>query len=135
MRQRLIEAGLSTQVKVDSAGLIDYHEGELPDSRMRHHAALHGYELTHRSRPVRREDFLHFDLIIGMDDANIRRLQSLAPSDEARRKIHKMTEFCRSHQVSSVPDPYYGGSSDFEYVIEILEDATQGLLDSLVFAV
>ena len=62
------EAGLEKEFVIDSAGILAYHQGELPDSRMRAHAARRGYELVHRSRPVRTEDFYNFDLIIGMDD-------------------------------------------------------------------
>ena len=65
------EAGLEDEFVIDSAGILSYHQGELPDSRMRAHAARRGYELVHRSRPVRTEDFYNFDLIIGMDDRNI----------------------------------------------------------------
>lgn len=67
-------AGLSDHYVVDSAGLIDYHEGELPDARMRRHAHKHGYELTHRSRPIRSEDFSRFDLIVAMDHQNRQQL-------------------------------------------------------------
>ena len=65
------EAGLEEEFVIDSAGILSYHQGELPDSRMRAHAARRGYQLVHRSRPVRTEDFYNFDLIIGMDDRNI----------------------------------------------------------------
>ncbi|MDL2247659.1 low molecular weight phosphotyrosine protein phosphatase, partial [Bacteroides sp. OttesenSCG-928-J23] len=68
MLRLLKEAGLESEYEVDSAGTAGYHEGELADSRMRMHASKRGYNLTHRSRPVRTEDFYEFDLIIGMDD-------------------------------------------------------------------
>lgn len=58
------EAGLEEEFVIDSAGILSYHQGELPDSRMRAHAARRGYQLVHRSRPVRTEDFYNFDLII-----------------------------------------------------------------------
>ncbi len=71
---------------IDSAGILSYHQGELPDSRMRAHAARRGYQLIHRSRPVRTEDFYNFDLIIGMDDRNIDDLKEKAPSMEEWKK-------------------------------------------------
>lgn len=90
------EAGLEDQFMIDSAGILAYHQGELPDSRMRAHAARRGYELVHRSRPVRTEDFYDFDLIIGMDDRNIDDLREKAPSPAEWEKIHRMTEYCHS---------------------------------------
>ncbi len=128
MREKLESEGLSDKVEVDSAGLIDYHEGELSDPRMIKHARKRGYNLYHRSRPIRNEDFSRFDMIIGMDDSNIKRLHNLAPSAGLSQKIHKMTEYSQEYSVSSVPDPYYGGERDFEYVLDLLEDACEGLI-------
>lgn len=117
----------------DSAGIIDYHEGELPDSRMRAHAARHGYRLTHRSRPVRAQDFEQFDIIVAMDERNREKLCRMAQTDEEREKVVMMASYLRSHtDYTIVPDPYYGGEEGFELVIELLEDACQGLLESLV---
>ena len=66
-RHLVSEAGQDEAFEIDSAGIIGHHEGELPDGRMRAHAARRGYDLTSRSRPIRYEDFFHFDYIIGMD--------------------------------------------------------------------
>jgi protein-tyrosine phosphatase len=132
MRTLLRRKGMDRAVEVDSAGILSYHQGELPDSRMRTHAARRGYQLTHRSRPVSTEDFFHFDLILGMDDRNIQDLKDRAPSPETERKIHRMTDYCQRKVVDYVPDPYYGGASGFENVLDILEDACQGLLEELV---
>ena len=105
------EAGREDEFVIDSAGILSYHQGELPDSRMRAHAARRGYNLTHRSRPVRTDDFYEFDLIIGMDDRNIDDLKERAPSVEACGKIHRMTEYCTKFaHADYVPDPYYGGA-------------------------
>ena len=79
-------------------------------------------------RPVRMSDFEEFDLILGMDDSNISRLHEVAPSLEAEAKIHRMTEYCSRIPADHVPDPYYGGAQGFENVIDILEDACEGLL-------
>lgn len=116
---------------VDSAGILSYHRGELPDPRMRMHASRRGYNLTHRSRPVETDDFFEFDMIIGMDDSNIDRLKEKAPDVESMNKIYRMTDFCVNKIADYVPDPYYGGAQGFENVLDILEDACQGLLDSI----
>lgn len=130
-RCKAIEAGFKDRFKIDSAGLIDYHKGELPDERMRYHAAKRGYILTHRSRPVTQHDFTEFDHILYMDDQNEQRLNKLAPSKEAITKIDRITRYCTQHNVSAVPDPYYGGEEGFEQVINLLEDACTGLLEHL----
>ena len=98
---------------------------------MRVHAARRGYHITHISRPVRYDDFFDFDWIVGMDDRNISKLKSLAPGLEEERKVVRMTDYCRLKVVDHVPDPYYGGDSGFENVLDILEDACAGLLDTL----
>ena len=128
MRKIVDEAGRTHDFEIDSAGLISYHEGEEADPRMKSHAWQHGYRITHLSRPVRESDFRHFDLIVGMDDANIDRLRRLSPDLGTDAKIHQISEFFLSHADDHVPDPYYGGSQGFEHVIDLLEDACQGIL-------
>lgn len=128
-RQKAQQAGLQ-HLHIDSAGIINYHEGELADSRMRHHAYQHGYHLTHRSRPVTTNDFHHFDMIVAMDDNNVKALQRLAPNG-TQNKIVRMVDFLEYHEAKEIPDPYYGGAKDFEWVIELLEDACEGLLGKL----
>lgn len=125
-------AGKESRYIVDSAGLIDFHEGELPDERMRNHARRHGYKLTHRSRPIKTADFKEFDWLVAMDEQNRDRLHHLAPGSESRAKILMMADYLTQHpDIGFVPDPYYGSANDFELVIELLEDACQGLLDAL----
>jgi protein-tyrosine phosphatase len=120
---------------IDSAGMLSFHQGELPDSRMRFHAAKRGYNLIHRSRPFSSADFGKFDLIIGMDDQNIAALKSKAFTLVEDQKIHKMVEFNRTLHPTHIPDPYYEGDSGFEHVIDLLEDACEGLFESLRFEV
>ena len=130
MKQLIEQAGREDEFIIDSAGILSYHQGELPDSRMRAHAARRGYDLTHRSRPVCTDDFYDFDLIIGMDGRNIDDLKDRAPSVEAWKKIHRMTEYCTKFtHADHVPDPDYGGAEGFEYVLDVLEDACAGLLE------
>jgi len=118
---------VTSYFETDSAGLLGYHQGELPDSRMRFYAEKRGYKLTHRSRKFMRADFDRFDMIIGMDDQNIAGLKQMALTMEEDSKIHRMTDFCRKIQATHVPDPYYGGDQGFENVIDLLEDACEGL--------
>ena len=122
----------TNRFKTDSAGLLDYHEGELADSRMRFHASKRGYTLTHRSRPVTQADFNRFDMLIGMDEENIAGLKRLAQTREHESKIYRMTDFCRNVQATHIPDPYYGGDKGFENVIDLLEDACDGLYKEIL---
>ena len=131
MKQKVEGRGLAQCFEIDSAGTYGYHEGELPDPRMRVHASKRGYRLISHSRPVTYEDFYHFDLIIGMDDDNIQHLNRMAPDPESQQKICRMTDYCRLHQNDHVPDPYYGGANGFELVLDLLEDACEGLIDTL----
>lgn len=125
-------AGLAGEIRCDSAGTIGYHAGEPADHRMRHSAAQRGYELTSISRKVDPEvDFEKFDLIVAMDDENLRDLRAMDRDQIYAGKMHKMTDFCRRSKASYVPDPYYGGAQGFENVLDILEDACGGLLEKL----
>lgn len=131
MKKLVKDAGLEDTIEIDSAGIMGYHEGELPDARMRRHASRRGYILDSYSRPVRVKDFFNFDLIIGMDNHNIEDLKEKAPDLDSVAKIHQMTEYARELTHDYVPDPYYGGDAGFELVLDILEDACAGLLKQL----
>lgn len=121
------EQGAEGQFLIDSAGLIAHHQGERADARMRAHASRRGYDLTSRSRPIGYDDFDNFDYIIGMDFSNRDRLLALAPTKEAAAKVHLMTDFSRLKLHDHIPDPYYGGASGFELVLDILEECMAGL--------
>ena len=131
MRQKIRKSGVEDSFFVDSAGLISYHQGEMADPRMRMHAKRRGYDITHLSRPVKQQDFYDFDLIVGMDASNIDRLHCLCPTVEDESKIVMMTDYCMEKVADHVPDPYYGGASGFENVLDILEDACEGLMMKL----
>lgn len=132
MQSLIDDAGLQGVFEVDSAGTYAGHQGELPDNRMRIHARRRGYELTHRSRPVKESDFERFDVIVAMDDSNYAKLRRLAPTPEEEKKIVRMADYCRHPQgYDYVPDPYYEGAEGFELVLDMLEDACAGLLESL----
>lgn len=131
MKKMACQAGLNNRLEIDSAGLIGYHEGEQADPRMRAHAARRGYVLDSISRPVRPADFYDFDLLIGMDDRNVEELKRRAPDLKTAAKVRQMTEFSRHKLYDYVPDPYYSGAEGFELVLDLLEDACGGLLESL----
>ena len=131
MRSYVRRAGRENEILVDSAGIIGYHRGEPADPRMRAHASRRGYRITHLSRPVRECDFYDFDMIVGMDYANIEDLMDKAPDMESQQKLVLMSPFCRTMKVDYVPDPYYGGDDGFERVLDMLEDACAGLLEEL----
>jgi protein-tyrosine phosphatase len=124
--------GLEHEISCDSAGTAAYHEGEPADHRMKQFARKRGYELTSISRPVNPSaDFDRFDYIVGMDRMNVRDLKSMARSESDKKKVSLMSEYCTHSKNDSVPDPYYGGASGFELVLDILEDACEGLLNQI----
>lgn len=131
MRSVVAERGAEDRWVIDSAGTGDYHIGELPDRRMRVHAARRGYELTHRCRQVWEGDFEDFDLIVAMDGQNERNLRRVAPTPEAEVKIVRMGDFVRhlATRYDHVPDPYYEGAEGFELVLDMLEDGCRHLFD------
>lgn len=131
MKKLIKEAGLEQRIEIDSAGIIGYHKGEPADQRMRAHAIRRGYQLDSISRPVRTADFFDFDLIIGMDNRNVDDLKELAPDQESVEKIHQMMDYSRNKLYDYVPDPYYGGDTGFELVLDLLEDACSGLLEKI----
>ena len=129
----LNESNLDSEIEVDSAGTSSYHIGEPADARMRTSASARGVELTSRSRMVSARDFERFDLLIAMDRSNYRELQRLAGAAEG--KLRLMSEFLaeadRSRFPEEVPDPYYGEDDGFEFVLNMLQAASPGLLEEL----
>lgn len=129
MKKMSADAGLNLEIA--SCGLISYHTGENPDSRMMQTARRRGYPLNHRARKIEDSDFGYYDMIIGMDGDNISRLRQLCPP-QYRHKIHLMADyFVNISNYTTVPDPYYGDMEDFDNVITLLEDACAGLISSI----
>ncbi|KAJ4832180.1 hypothetical protein Tsubulata_008998 [Turnera subulata] len=131
---------LDTKFKIDSAGTINYHEGNPADPRMRAASKKRGIEITSISRPIRPSDFRDFDIILAMDRQNREdileafnrwKFRETLPED-AHKKVKLMCSFCKKHDESEVPDPYYGGPQGFEKVLDLLEDACESLLDSVL---
>lgn len=127
-RQKVIDAGLQDQIHIDSAGTHAYHVGEPPDSRAQAAALKRGFDLSvQRARRVSPADFEEFDYIIAMDNSNMADLQAICPPGH-EHKIRLFLEFGERFDVTEVPDPYYGGRTGFERVLDLIEDAAEGLL-------
>ncbi|MDE6717610.1 MAG: low molecular weight phosphotyrosine protein phosphatase [Muribaculaceae bacterium] len=130
MRKLAEEAGMKEKFLIDSCGFYGGHAGDLPDRRMRTAALHRGYHLDHRSRTIRTIDFDNFDLIFGMDQANIDDLRRVTPTLEAEEKIIPMAALALNHpEADVVPDPYWSGADGFYLVLDLLEDACTILLD------
>lgn len=115
LRAKLDQAGLALRVQVDSAGTGAWHIGEPPDARSQKHAAKRGYDLSRlRARKVSEADFLEFDFILAMDEANLADLQRLAPDGWTRAEVRLFAD-------AAVPDPYVGAPADFERVLDLVE--------------
>lgn len=123
--------GLDNDIIVDSAGTSGWHRGELPDHRMRRHAAKRGYKLDSLSRKFTADDFDHFDIILAMDDSNYANIMVLAPDLESQKKVYRMVDFLQRLVHDHIPDPYYMGAEGFEQVLDLLEDACEGLLKEI----
>lgn len=131
MKKLINQNGLKDKFFIDSAGTIDYHEGELPDPRMIEVAAERGYDLNHKARQITKRDLENFDFIITMDDEVHRNVLKLDSLKNNRNKILRMTDFLTKMKSDEIPDPFYGNREDFEYVLDLLEDASEGLLKFL----
>ncbi|MDX1561467.1 MAG: low molecular weight protein-tyrosine-phosphatase [Gammaproteobacteria bacterium] len=128
--RRLAEQRLPAHViDIDSAGTHGYHVGQPPDPRAQRAAERRGIDLSKlRARRVVVEDFAAFDLVVAMDPLNVAVLHDLCPP-EYRERVRLLMEFAPSSGREDVPDPYYGGSNGFEYVLDLAEEASAGLLE------
>ena len=133
MIKKILDSDMEWDISVDSSGVMGYHTGETADMRMKQHANLRGYEITSIARKFNPgKDFKEFDYIITMDDENYRDITSMDTEGNYTSKIHKMMKFCKTNKTDEVPDPYYDGSEGFEKVLNILEDACNGLLEKII---
>ena len=131
MNHLVQQRDLQQQISCDSAGTSSYHIGSPPDSRMAAAAKKRGIKLVGRARQFTADDFEEFDLILAMDDSNYRNIVALDPTGQYRHKVKRMCDFCQTHRDREVPDPYYGGADGFDYVIDLLMDACDGLLQDI----
>jgi protein-tyrosine phosphatase len=130
-RHKVRSLGLRDFVTVDSAGTHNYHPGSPPDERSQKQASKRGYNLSDlRARQIRKSDFETFDHILVMDWNNLSLVQEKCPPQH-QKKVRRFTEFCQEFDSPVVPDPYYGGAQGFEHVLDLIEDASDGLLRQL----
>jgi protein-tyrosine phosphatase len=134
MRALVREAGLEEEIELDSAGTGGWHVGDPPDRRATAAARARGIELDGRARGVTARDFEDFDLLLAMDQANLRALQRMAPDEDARGRVRMLREFDPASAGArdlDVPDPYYGASGGFEEVLDLVQAASKGLLEQI----
>jgi len=127
-RRKAEQAGLSDAIATDSAGTAHWHVGKSPDSRSSQVAASRGVDISDlRARQVSPEDFHAFDYVLAMDHSNLSDLQAMAPAD-CKASVGLFLSYRSGGETDEVPDPYYGGASGFETVLDLIEDASDGLL-------
>jgi protein-tyrosine phosphatase len=123
--------GLEKFLVIDSAGTTGFHAGEAPDKRAQAAAKRRGYDLSSiRARSVHPSDFNSFDYILAMDKENLKNLKAVMPSN-SRAKVQLFLNYAEHTHIREVPDPYYGGADGFESVLDLIEDASHGLLKEI----
>lgn len=131
MRQLVEKAGLQDHVVVDSAGTHDYHVGASPDPRAQAVAERRGYDLSAlRARQVTLADFDAFNLLLAMDFNNLASLQDVCPAP-LQTKLGLLMPYAKNRRAAIVHDPYYRSAKDFDLVLDYIEDACRGLVQSL----
>lgn len=129
-RHKVTQENLDTEISIDSAGTHAFHNGNPPDERSQSAALKRNIDLSDlRARPVNSEDFSEFDYIIAMDKSNKRDLLAACPEGYEDR-IHLFLDFA-NNDISEVPDPYYGQGRGFEIVLNLVEEAAEGLIQHL----
>ncbi len=130
-RARVEEAGLAQHILIDSSGTHDYHIGSEPDARAQRAAKQRGYDMSAlRGRQVEVADFGRFDYVLAMDNANLAILHRICPQAQ-RDRLGLFLQYASRHAEREVPDPYYGGADGFERVLDMVEDASTGLLQHI----
>lgn len=134
LRKLAAQAGVEHCLEIDSAGTHAYHVGEGPDRRAIAAASTRGVDISNlTARQVVVEDFYRFDYILALDSDNLLILEELQPSDGTAR-LSLLLAFSALQKNGSVPDPYYGGAAGFEQVLDLLEEANQALLTTILSA-
>ena len=133
-KQKIKGTDLEKLFVVDSAGTGSWHVGNLADPRMRKTALSRGIELTSRSRKIEESDLYEFDHILVMDNDNLNAVKSLIKDSNhsVNCKINLILSYSKNSQLDEVPDPYYGGQNGFDKVLDLLDDAMDGLIESLM---
>ena len=133
-KKKIKDRELENLFVVDSAGTGGWHVGNLADRRMREAALSRGIELTSRSRKIDHNDLYEFDHILVMDKDNLNAVKSLIKDDmhAMNSKIKLILSYSKKSKLDDVPDPYYGGQNGFEKVLDLLNDAIEELIDTLI---
>lgn len=130
LRERLVQVGLVERVEVDSCGTGDWHVGEPPDARAIAAGAARGLDIAGlRGRQLRPRDFTEFDEILVMDQANLERVLSQKPAG-ATARVSRLMAYAGQPE-TDVPDPYFGGDAGFDFALDQIETAVEGLVSSL----
>lgn len=130
LRKKILEQGLD--VLVDSAGTSGYHIGEQPDQRMRQTAKNSGVNIDDlRARQFVVSDFDEFDLIYAMDKSNRNNILQLARNEEDKKKVKLILNEIQPGCDLEVPDPYFGGEQGFIDVFNMLDKATEQIIEKL----
>lgn len=128
LQHKVDQLGLNAQI--DSAGTNGYHNGELPDSRSMEIALTKGIDISYqRSRQIKRSDLANYDLIYVMDSSNYNNVLRLANSEQEKNKIIMIMNELEPGRNINVPDPYYGGEEGFKNVYEMLDKATDKIIE------
>jgi protein-tyrosine phosphatase len=131
-RRVVEEEGIAHLFEIDSAGLGDWHVGQAPDTRAQAAARSRGMDISGQSaRQVSVADYDRFDLLLAMDGSNFEELSQLAPK-AARHKIRRFLDFAPHVGTKDVPDPFYGGREGFDHALDLIEEASRGLLADLL---
>jgi protein-tyrosine phosphatase len=132
MKSKIAKAGLDWEV--DSAGIGGWHAGDLPDRRSIAVAKHHGIDISEqRARQIRREDLRYFNLILAMDYSNLQQIEHLAAQVKDRKaQVEMILNYINPAKDRSVPDPYYGDKEDFESVYQLLDEATERVMEALL---
>lgn len=121
--------GLEGEISVDSAGTGTWHLGGPPDERARASAKRRGVDISgQKARRISSEDFHSFDYILTMDEENFRKVSSLGPGDA---EVRPFLDYAKGSPETEVPDPYFGGERGFEHVLDLVEEASEGLLEDI----
>jgi len=125
------DEAMSHLIEVDSAGTAAYHVGNEPDRRAQQAARRRGIELSHlRARQAVADDFYEFDYVLAMDHENYHNLARICPTG-MEHKLQLFLEYAHDFSEEAVPDPYYGGADGFEYVLDMVQNGAEGLLDHI----
>nr|WTB06767.1 low molecular weight phosphotyrosine protein phosphatase [Streptomyces antimycoticus] len=139
-RAHAAEVGLDGRVEVDSAGTGPWHEGDGADRRAIDVLTAHGYEQDHIARHFQADWFDHLDLVIALDSGHLHELRALAPTPQDAAKVRLLRSYDPDADQNAlggldVPDPYFGGTDDFEECLDMIQAASGGLLDAVTEAI